>query len=405
MENLVPALFVIGIISTLSPMITRIPIGFRLPIVVVEILLGIIVGPHVLGWVPAAPELKFFGYLGMVFLFFMAGAELKEHPVSGRFLWLGTAGWIVSFAVAMAISFGLYFTGTVEAPLFVAVALTTTAMGALIPIMRDAGELTTSFGKYVLGAGALGELGPIVAIPLIHTRHFEISDQLILMLGFVILAVVSIYSATKVRHNAVFRFLTTWLQSSSQFAVRVSILILVGMVVLAAEFGLDVVLGSFTAGLVVALMSKGAHGEVLMNRLRAVSYGFLVPAFFVTTGIFFDLGALIANPWSFLLLPMYLGLMFAIRGLAILPVYRKDLTKEDRAPFALMSATALPLVVVVTDIGLETGRMRPDTAAALVGAAVVTVLVFPILALAKRQHTSIRDVIDEVIPDHEDYTP
>ena len=133
MENLVPALFVIGIISTLSPLITRIPIGFRLPIVVVEILLGIIVGPHVLGWVPAAPELKFFGYLGMVFLFFMAGAELKEHPVSGRFLWLGTAGWIVSFAVAITIAFGLYFTGTVEAPLFVAVALDDDGHGCTDP--------------------------------------------------------------------------------------------------------------------------------------------------------------------------------------------------------------------------------------------------------------------------------
>jgi len=405
MENLVPALFVIGIIATLSPLVTRIPIGFRLPIVVVEILLGIIVGPHVLGWVPAAPELKFFGYLGMVFLFFMAGAELKEHPVGGKYLVLGTFSWLASFGIALAVSYGLSALGLVEAPLFVAVALTTTALGALIPIMRDANELATPFGKYVLGAGALGELGPIVAIPLIHTTHFEVSEQLILMVGFVVLAVGSIYSATKVRHNAVFNFLTTWLQSSSQFAVRVSILILVGLVVLAAEFGLDVVLGSFTAGLVVALMSKGAHGEVLMNRLRAISYGFLVPAFFVTTGIFFDLGALIQNPWSLLLLPMYLALMFAIRGMALLPAYRKELPREDRAPFALMTSTALPLVVVVTSIGLETGTMLPQTAAALVGAGVVTVLVFPVLALAKRHHTTMRDVIDDVIPDHEDYTP
>lgn len=396
MENLVPALFVIGIISTVSPLVARIPIGFRLPIVVVEILLGIIVGPHVLDWVPAVPELKFFGYLGMVFLFFMAGAELKEHPVGGRFLWLGTFSWVLSFAVALLLSWGLYAIDVIEAPLFVAVALTTTAIGALIPIMRDAQELPTTFGKYVLGAGALGELGPIVAIPLIHTRHFEVSEQVILMIGFVILAVSSVYSATRVRGIFIFRFLSTWLQSSSQFAVRVSILILVGMVVLAAEFGLDVVLGSFTAGLIVALMSKGDHGQRLMHRLEAISYGFLVPAFFVTTGIFFDLGALLAQPWTLLLVPMYVLLMFSIRGLTLLPVYRKDLPKEDWAPFALMTSTALPLVVVITDIGLETKQMLPETAAALVGAGVVTVLLFPVFALAKRHKTSLREALQEV---------
>jgi Kef-type K+ transport system membrane component KefB len=405
MENLLPALFVIGIIATLSPLVTRIPIGFRLPIVVVEILLGIIVGPHVLGFVQAAPELKFFGYLGMVFLFFMAGAEIKEHPVPGHPLRMGTLGWVISLSIAVCTSFGLYIVGLVDAPLFVAVALTTTAMGALIPIMRDAHELETEFGKYVFGAGALGELGPIIAIPLIHQRHFELSDQVILMVGFIAAAVVSVYGASKVRDNAVFQFLSTWLQSNSQFAVRVSILILVGLVLLAAKFGLDPVLGSFAAGLIVALLSKGAHGEVLMSRMRAISYGFLVPAFFVTTGIFFNVSALFADPWSFLLLPLFLFLMLAIRGLAVLPAYKKVLKPNDRLPFALMTATALPLVVVITDIGVSEGIMKEATAAALVGAAMVTVLLFPIVALARRQHTTIHEVIEEIIPDHEDYTP
>lgn len=377
----------------------------RLPIVVVEILLGIIVGPHVLDWVPAAPELKFFGYLGMVFLFFMAGAELKEHPVQGRPLWLGTAGWLLSFAGGIGIAFGLWYIGVVDAPLFVATALCTTALGALIPIMRDAEELSTTFGKYILGAGALGELGPIIVMPFIYSRGFDKSDQFILMMGFVILAVGLTYGASRVRDNSVFRFLNTWLQSNSQFAVRVSILILVGFVLLAAESGLDVVLGSFTAGLIVAFMSKGAQGEVLMRRLQAISYGFLVPAFFVTTGIFFNLGALYSNPWSMLLVPLFLLIMFFLRGVAVLPVYKNDLLPQDRIPFGLMTATALPLVVVITDLGLELHVMRPETAAALVGAAMVSVLIFPIVALARRHQWSIREAIQEVIPDHEDYTP
>ena len=197
----------------------------------------------------------------------------------------------------------------VDAPLFVATALCTTALGALIPIMRDAEELSTKFGQYILGAGALGELGPIIVLPFIHSNGLNQSDQAILMIGFVILSVGLTFGASRVRDNAIFRFLNTWLQSNSQFAVRVSILILVGLVLLAAESGLDVVLGSFTAGLVVAFMRKGAHGEGLMKRLQAISYGFLVPAFFVTTGIFFNLGALLSNPWSLLLVPLFLFIM------------------------------------------------------------------------------------------------
>ena len=183
MEKLVPALFVIGIIATLSPLVSRIPIGFRMPIVVVEILLGIIVGPHVLGWVPAAPELKFFGYLGMVFLFFMAGAEIKEHPVQGRPLWLGTAGWVVSFIGGIVIAFALYYMGVVDAPLFVATALCTTALGALIPIMRDAEELSTKFGQYILGAGALGELGPIIVLASVLLGNVILTESTLSFLG------------------------------------------------------------------------------------------------------------------------------------------------------------------------------------------------------------------------------
>lgn len=402
MESHLPALLAIGFIATLSPLLANIPMAIRLPIVVVEILLGIIVGPHVIGWVQPTAELKFFGDLGMVFLFFMAGMELRFHHVQGKPLMLGTAAWIVSLFLAIGVGYVLSWTGLIDTYMLVAIALTTTAIGPLIPILKDAGEFDTKFGRMVLGAGALGELGPILSISLLMGKRYETTDQALLMIAFVFVAVISVYGASKIRLDSVVNFFRKWLHSNSQLAVRASILILVGLVALAGSFGLDVILGSFVAGMTVELMCKGNGGEVLRNRLKAIAFGFLIPAFFVTSGINFDLGALVASPLSLLMLPMFFGLLFLLRGLAILPVYKRVLVKEERIPFALMTATGLPLIVAITELGVEHGEMNHDTAAALVGAGMLSILIFPLVALLKRSKQTLKEASEDATVD---YTP
>ena len=194
--------------------------------------------------------------------------------------------------------------------------------------------------------------------------------------AFVILAGAAIGTALRVRT----------IHASSQLPVRPCVLLLIGVVFLAQSFGLYVILGAVTAGLIVALGNRGQQQRILQQKLDAIGFGFMIPIFFVTSGIKFDLSALIEGPVALLRVPLYLLLFLAIRGLPVF-LYWGDLPRNDRLPFALYAGTALPLVVAITEVGLATGRMQTDSAAALVGAAVFSVLIFPLVALAVRRRT------------------
>ena len=265
-----------------------------------------------------------------------------------------------------------------------ATALATSAVGTLLPILRDSGELKTRFGTLVLGAGAVGELGPVLVVSLILTRDHTTWQQTFLLLVFASVALAAAIAALRVRLRPIVRLLERTLHASSQLPVRICILLMVGLVALAHEFGLDLILGAFAAGMVVRLASQGEKGEVLREKLEAIGYGFLVPLFFVVSGIKFNLAALLESSEALLRVPFFLALFPLLRGSPSLWFYRKDLSRGERLPFILYVSTALPLVVAITDIGVATGRMRSENAAALVGAGMVSVLLFPLLALALR---------------------
>jgi Kef-type K+ transport system membrane component KefB len=380
-------LFLVALIAVAAPLVTELPVKLRLPIVVVEIALGITVGPHVLGWAQPAGVLAFLGTLGLAFLFFLAGLELDLEALRGRPLRLGIAAWTITIVLALAVTFLLRAGGFVNAPIMIATALATTAVGVLLPILRDSGELNTRFGNLVMGAGAVGELGPVVVVSLILTREHTAWHQTALLLAFAAIALTAAVAALHVRLQPIVRLLGRTLHASSQLPVRICILLMVGLVVLAGEFGLDLVLGAFAAGMVVRLASEGEKGEVLRAKLEAIGYGFLVPLFFVLSGVKFDLAALLESPDALLRVPFFVALFLLIRGSPCLLIYRNALENGERLPFLLYVSTALPLVVAITDIGVATGRMRSDNAAALVGAGMVSVLLFPLLALTLRRRT------------------
>jgi Kef-type K+ transport system membrane component KefB len=384
MEANLTTLFLVALIAVAAPLVSEVPIGLRLPIVVVEIALGIVVGPHVLGWAQATGVLAFLGTLGLAFLFFLAGLELNFEELRGRPLQLGLKGWAVSIVLALAVTLLLRATGFLNAPIMTATALATSAVGTLLPILRDSGELKTRFGTLVLGAGAVGELGPVLVVSLILTRDHTTWQQTFLLLVFASVALAAAIAALRMRLRPVVRLLERTLHASSQLPVRICILLMVGLVALAHEFGLDLILGAFAAGMVVRLASQGEKGEVLREKLEAIGYGFLVPLFFVVSGIKFNLAALLESNEALLRVPFFLALFLLLRGSPSLWFYRKDLSRGERLPFILYVSTALPLVVAITDIGVATGRMRSENAAALVGAGMVSVLLFPLLALALR---------------------
>lgn len=174
------------------------------------------------------------------------------------------------------------------------------------------------------------------------------------------------------------------MRESAQLAVRLSWLLLVLLLYITDRFGLDVILGAFAAGLVVGLVAQGPEGEPLRARLDAIGFGVFVPVFFVTSGMSLDVDALFDTTSTIVRLPAFLALFLLVRGLPAL-LYMRALPRSDLLPLALLSATALPLIVAVTQIALRTDRITSANAAALVGAGMLSVLIFPLVALGVRR--------------------
>jgi Kef-type K+ transport system membrane component KefB len=379
------SLLLILTIAAVAPILSEWVPRIRLPLVVVEIVLGILVGPQALGWAAAGPTIQVLANFGLAFLFFLAGFEIDFPAIRGQPLLWAALGWLASLVVCLGVGFGLQRCGVVDSGLVVGAALATTALGTLMPILRDARELPTRFGAYAVASGAMGEFGPIVLIALVlPSGEGERDTSLVLMLIFTAIIIAGAYVALKFRPPQIILLLQKKMHTSAQLPVRLAILVLASLVILARNFGLDAILGALAAGVVVALASPGEHGEALRHKLEAIGFGFFVPIFFVTTGLRYDLHALLSSRMALLQLPMFLALFLVVRGLPALLV-RRDLDLLSRVALGMLSATQLPLVVAIAEIGLASGRMSQETAASLVGAGMASVLLFPIAALTLRK--------------------
>lgn len=376
------SLLFILLAAALAPLIAEVPLRLRPPLVVLELLLGMLVGPQGLNLVASEGAIPTLSALGLSFLFFIAGMELDFSSLRGRPLQLGIAGWLLSIALALALAYALRSMGLVAEPLFVAVALTTTAIGTVLPILRDAGERDSDFGRLVLGAGALGEFGPIILFSLLTADDVGLGRQTELLITFALIAVACAALALRVRPPRVVALLARSLHSTSQLPIRLAILLLGGMVVLAGLFDLNLLLGAFAAGSLVGVVARGPEAEPFRHKVDALGFGFLIPIFFVVSGTQIDVADLVANSDSLVRVPLFLALLFIVRGAPCL-LYR-GIGVRDRLCLALFSSTTLPLVVVITSIGSAGGQMLPANAAALVGAAILSVLIFPLIALLLR---------------------
>jgi Kef-type K+ transport system membrane component KefB len=352
---------------------------------VVELLLGIVIGPQVLDLAQSDHFTAFFGNLGLGLLFFFAGYEIDFAKLRGRPLRLAVAGWLISLAIAYGIGGALATAGIVLSFLYTGSALSTTAIGTLIPVLRDAGALQTGFGRYLLAAGAAGEFGPILLVTLVLSAQNPVHETLLLLAFAALALAVAIVSVRSTWRG--WPLLESTLEASSQLAVRLAVVMVFGLVALAGSLGLDVLLGGFVAGIVTRLALRGREVEVLESKLTAVGFGFLIPFFFVTSGMNFDLDAL-SDTSTLLKVPMFTALFLIVRGTPAMLLYRGVLSARDRVALAFFSATALPLVVAITTIAIDEGHMKSSTAAALVGAAIVSTLVFPYVALALRRPQS-----------------
>ena len=376
------AIVVVAAVSAIT--VAVVPKKFAPPVVVLELMLGIVVGPEILGLAHNDEFVEFFSNLGLGMLFFFAGYEIDFQRIKGKPMKLGAWGWLFSIVLAYGIGGALAAAGIVLSFLYTGSAMATTAIGTLIPILRDNGELKTKFGTYLLAAGGAGEFGPILLVTLVLSTDNPLHESVIL-LAFVALALVLAMGSVRYAWRG-WPALERTFEASSQLAVRVTVVLVFGLALLAGKLGLDILLGGFVAGMIVRLALQGHELQVFESKLTAVGFGFFVPFFFVASGIAFDLAAL-GSAEAIAKLMMFFVLFLVVRGVPAMLLYRGVLSVRDRAALAFYCATELPLVVAITTIATETGHMKSSTAAGLVGAAMISTLVYPFVGLALRRRS------------------
>ena len=380
-EGAIPTLVLIGLAAVFAPIIAEWLRRFvAVPEVVIQILLGIVLGPYVLNLAHSNNIVTALSDFGLTYLMFLAGTELDLSTMRQGHLGRAALSWGASLVLALGVGVFLRATGLVLDHVVVALCLTTTALGTLLPILRDAGVLRTAIGPSVLSVGALGEFGPIVAVAVLLTNRDARLTFLLLAL-FVAVAVIAALLAMQVHPPAFIALMRRHLHSTTQLPVRISVLLVVLLVYLAEELSLDVLLGAFAAGVVVRLFIKGEDSEPITSKLEAIGFGFLIPIFFIESGINFDLHALIHMPKVLLLVPMFTVIFLFTRALPTWAFFRGALTKVEARSLAFLSATGLPIIVVITTLGVSEHRMKPQNAAALVAAGMLSVLVYPLLGL------------------------
>lgn len=377
-------LVLIPLLAVAAPLLARgvRPI-LRVPIIVFELMLGMLAGPAMLGWIQPHEILEKLSDFGLAMLFFVAGSEIDFRAVSGKPLMRASIGWVVSVALGVGVGFLL---APGDGMIVIGIALSSTALGTLMPILRDARELDSPFGRVVTVIGAVGEFLPLIAISVfLSARSTPVAAAI--LLAFVVLAALAVVLARRLPHGGLHAFIRVTLHTSDQFGVRFVLLLVAGLVGLSVLFDLDMLLGAFVAGAVwriIMARAPQADAAAVESKVEAVAFGFLVPIFFLYTGVNFDLAALLASPAALGLVPLFLVALLLIRGSAAQLSAPRGMGLRDRTALGMLAATGLPIIVAVTAIGVERGMLDSGTAAALVGAGMLSVLIYPLVAMILR---------------------
>jgi Kef-type K+ transport system membrane component KefB len=367
-------------VAVLAPLLAEIPTPFKVPVVVLEVLLGIVIGPHVLDLVHFDGFVETMFDFGMAATLFVGGMELDFADIKGRPMLLAVGGWTISVLLSLAVVGLLHAIPHVHTPLVVAMAMCTTGIGVLAPGFRDSGLLGTAFGRFVLAAGTLGEVGPIVAMSLLLSQQYSIWQEGAFLLVFLFIIAAAVLIGVGARPPMALEILARHMNKSTQLPVRISLFVLAALLVLAQKFGFENFTGAFAAGMILGTTTRGEHGSVLREKMETLSFGWFYPFFFVGAGIQFDLGALGHDLPTMLLVPAIAVLFLVIRGVPVL-LYRGHVDTAHLLPFAFSSAVpSLTIIVVITQTGAKTKSMTPDVAAVMIGAAMLAILLFPTIA-------------------------
>jgi Kef-type K+ transport system membrane component KefB len=377
-------LAIVAVVAFLAPLALGLVPALRLPAVVLEILLGIAIGPDALGWVNVDDPIQVMSLLGLAFLLLLAGLEVEFEMLRGTLLRVTALSFAASFALALVAGLVLDAAGVTGSPLLFAIMLSATSLGVVIPVLKDSGAASSQFGQLVLAGASIADIATIVLLSLFFSEHSSgIGAKLVLLGGFAVLVLaIGVAILGLERSMRVSQALVRLQDTTAQIRVRGAFVLLAVFVVLAEKFGLEAILGAFMAGAVLKLVDTDqamTHPQ-FRNKLEAAGFGVFVPFFFVTSGIRFDLHALFASGSTVARVPIFLAALLAARGVPAL-LYRRLVGMRETVAAGLLQATSLGFFVVAGQIGMELGLLSRANGAALIAAGLLSVILFPLGAL------------------------
>ena len=379
------SLAIVAAMGFLAPLVAGFTPPLRLPNVVVEIVFGILVGPSVLGWARADEPVQVMALIGLSFLLFIAGLEVDYDRFRGRLLEVTGVGFVLSLALGLVIGVVLHTAGLVRSPVLIAIMFSATGLGIVIAVLKDAGEVETAFGQLVIAGSSIAEIGTIVLLTLFFSGESgSVGVRLVLLGSFGLLCVAVALAVRGVEHSMrVMGALVRLQDTTAQIRLRGAFVLLLVFVVLASRLGLEAILGAFLAGALLKFVDRDqamTHPR-FRQKLEAAGFGIFIPFFFVTSGVRYDAGALFAHASTVARVPLFLGILLLVRGAPAL-LYRRLATGREVVAGALLQAASVGFLVVASQIGLEMRLITAANAAAVVAAGLLSVLLFPIGALA-----------------------
>ena len=374
------SVLIIAGISVLVPVVLGLLPRLPVPGAVLEVIAGIVVGPSVLNWVRIDAPVEVLSTLGLGMLLFLAGLELDVERLRGPLARLAFAAFAASAGLALACGFLLQLAGLTLPPVLLAIILMSTSAGLLLPMLKDAGEGSTEYGQLIMTAAAVAEIVPIVLLSLLFSATSKtVGGQLASLAVFLVLLVLIGLAVAEVRRlprlDKMFDYLS---RRSGQLRVRATLTLALGCGVLAYQFGFAAILGAFAAGLLTRIIEVSGREETrdFLVKLEGIGFGFLIPVFFIATGVSFQLKGLLDHPSALADVPVFLVALLVVRGLPA-ALYVRAVGRRRAAAGGLMQATTLTFVIVATAIGQETGKLSPATSAALVAAGLLSAAFFP----------------------------
>src|SRR6516225_4814360 len=379
-------LLIVVAVGFAAPLVLGFFPRLRLPAIVLEIVLGIVIGPSGLGWVQPDLPVSILALIGLAFLLFLSGLEIDVERLRGRILKLTALGFAVSFGIAIVVAQGLRAGGFVKSPLFVAIVLVATSLGVIVPVLKDSGNISSSFGQLVIAAASIADFGAIILLSLFFsgTGSTSTTGTLILLGIFGLVVVLVGFTIAGVERSMSLSHVLQSLQdTTAQIRVRAAFVLLIGFTALAEKVGLETILGAFAAGALLSLIDRDeemTHPNFRL-KLEAVGFGVFIPIFFVTSGLRFDLSALFASASTVARVPLFLFAIYLARGLPAL-VYVRLLGRSRSVIAGVLQSTSLPFIVAATQIGLELRVVSRASAAGLVAAGLLSVIISPALGLS-----------------------